>query len=258
MQNRKRQLRKVPIMNRKIKRNRFTLVELLVSMAVFSILLLVSMQIFSNSQRLWLSSEQKNRTYADARSAMEFITSRIQTQAYSANIPFCIKKNGEMFFPTAMPMNRKKADGEDRDKLSMRFIKFSWSGDDGILRMQIYSDEGNTREFSKNLPPFPGSSAQEAVEKVKDGLTSQEEYNRIDLIENVCKFELIPYKMNEDTNKLEEVSEITEPPYRLDIKLTVTDSKENYENWKNSSDEEKKDLEITFTRTVLLNYRGTR
>ena len=109
-------------MNRRnIKKSRFTLVELLVSMAVFSVLLLVSMQIFSGSQKLWLASEQNNRVYADVRSAMEFITSRLQTQAYSDGMPFRIT-NDKMYFPTAMPMNRKKND-KDLDKISMRSKK---------------------------------------------------------------------------------------------------------------------------------------
>ena len=38
----------------------FTLVELLVAMAVFSVMLLLMMQFFSGAQRIWVSTEQKN------------------------------------------------------------------------------------------------------------------------------------------------------------------------------------------------------
>ena len=266
-------------MNKKmIRKNRFTLVELMVSMAVFSILLLVSVQIFASSRKLWLGSEQKNRIYADARCAMEFITARLQTQAYTDGMPFGIEqqskeeennKNSTMFFPTAMPMNRKKGDA-DRDKISMRFIGFLLTKD-GILRMQIYSDEGKTRSFQKNIPPFsnPKAAWKDIKDKTVGKDASKEEYNQIDLMDNVYKFELIPYYREDGVNStVTEVSQniIISPPYRLDIKLTVADSPENFKKWqdlKTGTEEEKKEKETfekencyQFTRSVLLNYRG--
>lgn len=251
-------------MNKKmIRKNRFTLVELMVSMAVFSILLLVSVQIFASSRKLWLGSEQKNRVYADARCAMEFITARLQTQAYTDGMPFYIKKdakNSVMFFPTAMPMNRKKGDA-DLDKISMRFIGFLLTAD-GVLRMQIYSDEGKTRSFQKNMPPF--SNASNAFNTVKGKTidsTASEEYNRIDLMENVCKFELIPYIREVGVDKkIEAVNETNAPPYRLDIRLTVADSPENWKNWGSATDKAAFEEEncYQFTRSVLLNYRGAK
>ena len=263
-------------MNKKmIRKKRFTLVELMVSMAVFSILLLVSVQIFASSRKLWLGSEQKNRIYADARCAMEFITARLQTQAYTDGMPFWIKKvvkdsdvdklevklgNSVMFFPTAMPMNRKKGDA-DRDKISMRFIGFLLTND-GILRMQIYSDEGNIRSFQRNIPPFPKSyDAFETVKRNTVYKTADKDYNRIDLMENVCKFELIPFVREEGVDKkAEAVNEIKAPPYRLDIRLTVADSPENWKNWGSATDKAAFEEEncYQFTRSVLLNYRGAK
>ena len=242
-------------MNKKtIVKNHFTLVELLVAMAIFSVLLLVSMQIFSSSRRLWLNAENKNKIYADARTAMEFITSRIQTQAYTENMPFLIKhdeKDSKMYFPTAMPMNRKDENGKERDKISMRFIGFSRSGD-GILRMHIYSDEGKLRSFQENMPPFASkkqsgeaSTYDAACKTVKDNTVdkndySGKEYNCLELMENVTEFELIPCKLGGDKM----TGEVKTPPYKLDIKLGITDS----------------DGENTyyFRRSILLNYRGAR
>lgn len=257
-------------MNRKkMKISRFTLVELLVAMGVFSVLLLVSMQIFSSSRRLWLNSERQNRAYADVRTAMEFITSRIQTQAYSDEMPFLIKRdavNSKMYFPTAIPMNRKDASGKNRDKNSMRFVGFSKS-DDGVLRMHIYSDEGRS-SFQKNIPPYVrGYSYNSACNKVASETIDKtsydgKEHNLIELMENVCKFELVPYTRGaevDDVVKKFTGSELKSPPYRLDIKLAVMDSKENFDKWKSASGSDKTDLEnencLYFTRTVLLNRR---
>ncbi|MBE6363458.1 MAG: prepilin-type N-terminal cleavage/methylation domain-containing protein [Lentisphaerae bacterium] len=263
-------------MNRRTVKKHFTLVELLVAMAIFSILLLVSMQIFSSSRRLWLDSENKNKIYADARTAMEFITSRIQTQVYTENMPFLIEKNSrnsKMFFPTAMPMNRKDADGNERDKLSIRFIGFSRS-EDGILRMHIYSDEGKVRSFQENIPPFirtpengktPYEKACETVQAntVDKDNYSGKEYNCIELMENVVAFDLHPkyrygYMMGvAPQGAVYNENSKTSPPYILEIVLGVMDSKENFKKWKNG---ELTDDEHTyyFRRSILLNYRGAR
>ena len=53
---------------------RFTLVELLVSMGVLLIILGFILQFFVGSQRLWQSMEQRNSLYADARVAMDVMT----------------------------------------------------------------------------------------------------------------------------------------------------------------------------------------
>jgi len=66
----------------------FTLVELLAAMAVFSILLAVSLRLFSGAQQIWLRSEQKTDTFASARTAMEFMAARLQTIEYNDDEPF--------------------------------------------------------------------------------------------------------------------------------------------------------------------------
>ena len=86
-------------MKRLTRRRKFTLIELLVSMAVFSVLLVVCMRLFSGAQRLWLRSEQKTNAFADARVAMEFAASRIQGLYYTEYMPFYIydKRSGSGF-----------------------------------------------------------------------------------------------------------------------------------------------------------------
>ena len=138
------------------RRSNFTLVELMVAMGVFIILLMVSMQIFSGSRKLWVRSEQKNGAFAAARTAMEFVAARVQTCIYTENMPFGIYgKDGsgytKMFFLTSMPMNRmvEDTDGDGGlkklvklDEFDLRFIGFSLN-DDGVLEMRIFSDKKN-------------------------------------------------------------------------------------------------------------------
>ena len=78
---------------KKYRRTSFTLIELLAAMAVFSILLVVSLRLFSGAQQIWLRSEQKTDTFASARTAMEFLASRLQTLNYIDDEPFEIIDN---------------------------------------------------------------------------------------------------------------------------------------------------------------------
>lgn len=261
---------------RKITKNSFTLVELLVAMAVFSILLLISMQIFGSSRKLWLDAESKNRTYNDIRNTMEFISSRIQTMAYTEAMPFLIKYDADhstMYFPTAIPMNRKDENGKERDKQAMRFVGFSL-GTDGILRMHIYSDEGASA-FQRLMPPFVRASGgadaayTSACNTIANNTINKtdytgKEYNVIELAENVHSFILRPFMRNGGARvSTTFATETNSPPYRLDIILRVSDSKANYENIKNAANAmEKTELHNEhlhiFQRSILLNYRGAR
>ena len=78
---------------KKYRRTSFTLIELLAAMAVFSILLVVALRLFSGAQQIWLRSEQKTDTFASARTAMDFLASRLQTISYIDDEPFEIVDN---------------------------------------------------------------------------------------------------------------------------------------------------------------------
>lgn len=75
---------------KKYNQSSFTLIELLAAMVVFSILLVISIRLFSGAQEIWISSERKTDTFASARTAMEFLASRLQTMEYIDDHPFGI------------------------------------------------------------------------------------------------------------------------------------------------------------------------
>lgn len=260
---------------RKITKNHFTLVELLVAMAVFSILLLISMQIFGSSRKLWLDAESKNRTYNDARNTMEFVSSRIQTMAYTENMPFYIERDAsysKIYFPTAMPMNRKDENGKERDKQALRFVGFTL-GTDGILRMHIYSDEGASA-FQRLMPPFVRTSGgvdaayQAACNTVANNTINKtdytgSEYNLIEIAENVVAFDLLPFMRDgEARESTKRVNTTNSPPYELHMRLIIADSKENFEKSRSLTGLERTrhrlEHEHCFERVILLNYRGAR
>lgn len=161
----------------------FTLVELLVAMAVFSVMLLLMMQFFSGAQRIWVSTEQKNNLYADARVAMDLISTFLQgtyfTQGGSGKtsdstetqgIPFIITAGdddgiistpdaqyGKIYFPTQTQMDLIENAGK------VVFATFqrgrAKDGVDNELRMAILTDsttdqEENDFNFNLLFPPY--------------------------------------------------------------------------------------------------------
>ncbi|MCQ2377965.1 MAG: type II secretion system GspH family protein [Victivallaceae bacterium] len=62
----------------------FTLVELIVSMAVFALMGMMVTQLFSASQKLWVSTSRKSQGAAEARMALDFLTELITA---SSSVP---------------------------------------------------------------------------------------------------------------------------------------------------------------------------
>ena len=69
-------------------RKNFTLVELLVSLGVFSILLIVFMQFFSGMRLVWTNAEKNSTAHTDVRVAMDYLSVLLGSLYYStANTP---------------------------------------------------------------------------------------------------------------------------------------------------------------------------
>ncbi len=270
------------------RRSNFTLVELMVAMGVFVILLMVSMQVFSGSRKLWVRSEQKNSAFAAARIAMEFVAARVQTCIYTENMPFGIyeqKSSGsqryytKIFFPTSMPMNRMveiSNKWEKLDEFDLRFIGFSLSSD-GVLEMRIFSDgkRGSSpyQNFTRLLPPYRrrrGAGGSESYDsawsKIHDQLQDASGDDLVAIIENVTSFKLVPF---DTTTKNSNdpivrvggagVDTLKTPPYLLEIEISVIDSKANFKKWVKADADGKEEIETesgyTFRRAVLLGDR---
>ena len=158
---------------------RFTLVELLVAMSVFSLLLVLMMQFFSGAQKIWVSTEEKNNLYADARVAMDLIATFLQGTYFSQGgsggnsaatdthkgVPFVIEngtsEKAEIYFPTQTQMDLIENAGE------IVFVTFQRGETNSTtpandrsneLRMAILSDSpddnASVGDFSLLFPPY--------------------------------------------------------------------------------------------------------
>ncbi len=139
----------------------FTLVELLVAMAVFSLLVMLMLQFFTGAQKLWTSTEQRNDLYANARVAMDLMSTLIQNTYYSSSggygMPFVIDNSEEnaskIYFPTQTRM--EGISGEN----SIRFVGFqrgTGTNTNHLLIMTFFSDDDDNGEkaFSCFFPPY--------------------------------------------------------------------------------------------------------
>ena len=64
----------------------YTLVELLMAMAIFAIISVIMMRFFNSAQQIWSKASQKNVLYSDARVAMDIIATELQGALYDNKI----------------------------------------------------------------------------------------------------------------------------------------------------------------------------
>jgi prepilin-type N-terminal cleavage/methylation domain-containing protein len=63
----------------------YTLVELLMAMAIFAIISVIMMRFFNSAQQIWSKASQKNVLYSDARVALDMMAAELQGALYDNN-----------------------------------------------------------------------------------------------------------------------------------------------------------------------------
>ena len=155
---------------KKLRKRPFTLVEILVSMAVFSILLMLMVQFFSNARTLWTANEKRSAVYADASVAMNLMSMLLQTTFYTeGGTPFQISNapasstaarpgtgwNSSLMFVSSSAMNLPGS--------AVRYLRFQrGTGNNNdpdpgnnrpnVLQLRVFCDED--ANFSQCFQPF--------------------------------------------------------------------------------------------------------
>ena len=230
------------------RRNRFTLIELMVAVGLLSLIMMMLLQLFSGAQKLWVASERTNNVYADARVAMELMTDVLTTVQFSHGEKVeggkvVRDKTQDMIFS----MDTKTTDDgrpsgsvifvskTTRDlpmkNTNTRFIQFrlGGSGDSktkGKLLMLIYTDKNGENTFYGFFPSYSGAggnrnSARTSLISAMNALvtefksrvdnTTGGEYEYCQVIaENVVAFKLTAYRINSTSGKLEKQTDDTD------------------------------------------------
>lgn len=87
------------------KKYHFTLVELLVSLGVFSILLIIFMQFFSGARLVWTNSEKRTQVYTNSRVAMNTLSLLLNSLYYSSANVYTPSEAGRFLFRVHQPSN---------------------------------------------------------------------------------------------------------------------------------------------------------
>ena len=166
---------------------KFTLAEILVAMAVFSILLTLMLQFFSGARTLWTANEKRASVYADASIALDLMANLLQTTYLNRKepvlaagggtlvppenqTPFLIKRdlaapdnsgsNDRIFFISELPGGNLLSGG------AIRFLSFQ-RGDDpdntgknNVLYLKVLCDaEGLDFSSCNDLAPLAGEDS---------------------------------------------------------------------------------------------------
>ena len=255
----------------------FTLAELLVSMAVFSLLLVLMMQFFSGARQLMTANDKRTALYSDARMAMDLMQLLLQSSFYNTTdgMPFVIKGapvnsnhndttmvwNSSIYFPSDSDMDLSKGS-------SVRFLGLKRGGgaNDNILQLRIFSDQDTAQNFALCFPPFGigDCSAAAASTHVADTLAgfsdTDTDHTKV-ILRNVTGFKITP--LNPDmTRKYTATADYNAIfPAGVELELSLMQNEEAVQRWKNIADTDAKaefraENEYTFRRTVMFGERN--
>lgn len=130
----------------------FTLVELLVSLGVFSILLILFMQFFSGMRLVWTNTEKSNDTNYSVRITMDLLSELLGSAYYSnspdfsgktVQFPFHLKRNEGDFKKMSAVYFATKASCELPGNCSVRFIGVQCPNKDNAYGFKTVVDNSN-------------------------------------------------------------------------------------------------------------------
>lgn len=269
-------------------RNRFTLVELLVALGVFSVLLVVFMQVFSGMRLIWTNTEKRNETVADARVAMDMVSVLLSSVYYSSassfvgtgdtsgdqvgHFPFRIDvssdKPGRLLFacktnydlPGSNPIRFVGIYVPDASDDMKNFA--TAASNSYQLHLAVLSNENGS--YFHYFPNFLNAAGSEeipcaaALTNLEGELypkgTTGEHYK---LMDRVIEFNVKAY--DDKGNPMTGSSGIVDGvPYEVEIKISVL-TELDFETWKGLTGTAKDDFrlkkQMTFTRRIFIGER---
>ena len=248
------------------RRKSFTLVELLVAVALLSLIVMLLLQLFGGAQRIWIASEKTNNIYANGRVAMELMADLLSTVQFShgenaagnrdstkdmifwldsANKQHAPKGTTEYDSNIIIFVTKTARDLPIKDNTTC-FISFRLGNNGnektrGKLFMVIYSDKNG--DFYNYFPIYKTlGSRGSALNSLKlqmnalvptDSTSADSEKENCQVIaENVVAFKINAYVLDASgkLEKKDDSSDIAEPPYMIELQLTVLDP-DSYKRW---------------------------
>ena len=205
-------------------RRGFTLMEVIVAMAVFSIMMGLMLQMFHGAQKLWTSADNKNELYSDARVAMNLFASTLQSQHYDAGSSMFLfgttnGKDDAMIFPVKMPVDY----GSEEE---VYYLSFLWDEASHTLYMRSFGEKDDKTQYHRFFEPTGGDStkvAQKAGQlRTNLGTYSASSFNKV--IGGVLELSFKPIHANPGNGN--PVTFYTAPNDNLNVRNSTIDTRE--------------------------------
>jgi GxxExxY protein len=255
------------------KASAFTMLELLVSMAVLSLLVVVLLSMVDNATKMWRQSENRVDAYREARAALNLMASDLASIYASTNTNFfyfdrepkplptvSTDLDGNLFFVTAIPTKAQGNDPSDVPEKSdlctvgyfAGFDETSIIGD-GKKSMNLY------RYYRGSNETFEALKTGDIADNMAISADSRDTYSEV-LAKNITGFKVAAYSKDPGTpGALKEFDQTKTPvPDVLEITLSAISNDaakrfEDEDDWKNIDPVTRKQIERTFTKRVVLN-----
>ena len=240
---------------------KFTLVEILVSMAVFSILLLLMMQFFSGAKTLWTANEKRSTVYTDASTVFDFMTDLLQSTFCSFDTE---GNNVTVFAIDTSASGKHKIYFNSNSHISLgggpvRYLSFQRGADanENILYLTVFHDnKGADTDFPRCFWEFDFNGIDDARTFVKEKLNTVGSDSKI-ISRSVTELEFEPLDASGNP-----ASDLTVTPVAIRIKLSMMENETKWKEWKDMAEDSdakknfKTQNEYTFYRTVWLGKRN--
>ena len=233
----------------------------MVSMAVFSILLVLMMQFFSGAKTLWTANEKRSTVYTDASTVFDFMTDLLQSTFCSVDAagntvtPFLVDRNEtgnhKIYFNSNSHVNLGGG--------PIRYLSFQRGSNAGELLLKVFHDKDP--DFSDYFWEFAVDDLAAARTGIKTKLDGSDQDHIKTVSRAVTELEFEPLDASGHL-----MSDLTLTPVAIRIKLSMMENETKLKEWNGmpkSTDEEKKlrkefkdQNSYTFYRTVWLGKRN--
>ena len=129
---------------KKLRKLKFTLMEVTVAFGIFAILVAVLMQFLSTAQRSWNLAEKRARAYADSRILFDLIEKSLHTSRPATSIT----TGNPLSFDGVLPYRRSGSNLKNIGNIS-----FSFNNNTGIISLSFNSSSSGD-EILRNVSSF--------------------------------------------------------------------------------------------------------
>lgn len=226
----------------------------MVSMAVFSILLVLMMQFFSGAKTLWTANEKRSTVYTDASTVFDFMTDLLQSTFCSVDAagntvtPFLVDRavagNHKIYFNSNSHVNLGGG--------PIRYLSFQRGSNAGELLLKVFHDKDP--DFSDYFWEFAVDDLTAARTGIKTKLDGSDHIKTVSRAVTELEFEPLDASGNLGASTL--------TPVAIRIKLSMLENETKLKEWDKLKDDEaaRKKFEdqnsYTFYRTVWLGKRN--